>query len=1500
MTAWAEANQHALVGELARVRAALEGQPAPAARARAGRHGARPRWPRSSGSRRSSATCCCCARASSSTASIADLCAHAHGDPARRFATFGLALAALDGAHWSALAPAAPLRRWQLVELADRELGDRAARCGSTSGSCTTWPGVDYLDERLDGLRRAGRAPRRSRRRRPPSPTRVARRGCDAAEPPARVALCGADAGRPRARSPPPPPRRLGLGLLVVRRRLPLGRPRREPLARLCEREAALSGAAAAGRVPRRATATRRAPRRVERFVDRLDAVVRDVGARAARRARAARAADRRRGRRRTPSSERCGATRSGRGPQRSTAVSTRLVVALRPRGGRRSPDAALARRPRRRTATCMARRSGTSAACRPGRGSTTSRSGSSPPPAGTTSCCPSRSARPCGRSPRRCGRARSSTSAGASRRARARGLGITALFAGAGGHRARRWPPRCSRASCELDLYRIDLSAVVSKYIGETEKNLRRVFDGAEGSGAILLFDEADALFGKRTEVRDSHDRYANIEVSYLLQRMEAYRGLAILTTNLEGALDQAFLRRLRFVVRFPFPDAAQRREIWRRAFPAATPLGAVDVDALARLDVAGGNIRNIAVNAAFLAADAGERGRDGARRSRRRGPSTRSSSGRCPSSSSRGGDERRAVPSCAIEHLVLEGVRPADARAGRRGARARAGAGSSASAGCRTRGRLRAGGRPGLDRRAGGRVAGGARRAARGRDLRAAERHEGRAAGNVVAQPRRRRTRPPVGARCPLPSRRRSPRPASRSTSRVRGEMERRLGHDFGDVRVHADAQAAAAARPLDADAFTSGADIVFGAGRYRPGAEDGRRLIAHELVHTLQQGAAAPPRRCRSACRRSPTPTRSSARRPTSPARVAAGETVAARSAVTVARPGGARPDRPPGPRRARAPARRGARLARGRPRARRRHRAPARLRPRRRVRPRQAPSRAARAGDPRGGRAPSSAVASPPRARPTLPRRSLPSSSRRRRRARQRPLRPTAPPSLRPSRPAPVETERPRGGPPKRRRGRGDARAGGDETAAPDGRSQSRSAEPEGPVAEPSSQGEVGAGRAGGRRGARPSSPQTARAGAETSDRAVPATAEAPEPEEDAADAAPVDETEAEALGGARRGEAEDVDEALDSAPRTAGSADAATAGGGTAPRRGQADTPDAEAAPAEALRRPRGGRRAARRERWPTAGGEPPSPEQEPEPRRAARGPSPSPTRRPSSSRRPPRCAEEDEAPAEPRAGGDRRGRAGRDRSRRAAETRSRPTRSSPRRSPPPTRRRRSTSAATRAAAAPIEEPAEPETPDLSEADPAAAMEAAGDAPAGPVRGRADRRRRRGVALGRRPARGARRAAAGARPTRPARRPPRSSPPRATTRPSRSQAPEPRSQRAPEPPAPAPPLAVAPLPPAPPPVAGRARRRRSRAAPQGELSRTAARRSRPRSGAAGARPGARRRRRPPPRRSRSKAPPTRSVRTTSARSSRPPPAAALADGSARRSCSPPASSASSRT
>jgi hypothetical protein len=186
-------------------------------------------------------------------------------------------------------------------------------------------------------------------------------------------------------------------------------------------------------------------------------------------------------------------------------------------------------------------------------------------------------------------------------------GFGISVLFAGASGT-GKTLAAEVLANDLKLDLYRIDLSQVVSKYIGETEKNLRRVFDEAEEGGAVLLFDEADALFGKRSEVKDSHDRYANIEISYLLQRMESYRGLAILTSNMKSSLDPAFLRRIRFIVQFPFPDKAQRTAIWQRIFPGKMPTKGLDMEKLARLNLAGGNIRNIALNAAFLAAEAGE----------------------------------------------------------------------------------------------------------------------------------------------------------------------------------------------------------------------------------------------------------------------------------------------------------------------------------------------------------------------------------------------------------------------------------------------------------------------------------------------------------------------------------------------------------------------------------------------------------------------------------------------------------------------------------------------------------------------------------------------------------------------------------------------------------------------------------------------------------------------------------------------------------------------------
>jgi len=186
------------------------------------------------------------------------------------------------------------------------------------------------------------------------------------------------------------------------------------------------------------------------------------------------------------------------------------------------------------------------------------------------------------------------------------RGLGINALFAGESGT-GKTLAAEVIAHELKLNLYRIDLSQVVSKYIGETEKNLRKLFDAAEDGGTILFFDEADALFGKRSEVKDSHDRYANIEINYLLQRMEAYRGLAILATNMKSALDTAFMRRLRFIVDFSFPGVPERKRIWERAFPKETEKEGLDYDRLARFSLTGGSIQNIAINAAFLAARIG-----------------------------------------------------------------------------------------------------------------------------------------------------------------------------------------------------------------------------------------------------------------------------------------------------------------------------------------------------------------------------------------------------------------------------------------------------------------------------------------------------------------------------------------------------------------------------------------------------------------------------------------------------------------------------------------------------------------------------------------------------------------------------------------------------------------------------------------------------------------------------------------------------------------------------
>ncbi|MCC4800621.1 AAA family ATPase [Enterovibrio norvegicus] len=188
------------------------------------------------------------------------------------------------------------------------------------------------------------------------------------------------------------------------------------------------------------------------------------------------------------------------------------------------------------------------------------------------------------------------------------RGMGISAMFCGDSGT-GKTMAAEAIASALELDLYRIDLSSVISKYIGETEKKMRELFQAAEQCGAILFFDEADALFGKRSDVKSSNDRYANIGIDDLLQRIESYRGLAILATNLKSSIDKAFLRRLRFVVDFPFPGPAERERIWRTVFPPQTPLSDdVDPVRLSRLNLTGGSIHNVALNGAFLAAQHNE----------------------------------------------------------------------------------------------------------------------------------------------------------------------------------------------------------------------------------------------------------------------------------------------------------------------------------------------------------------------------------------------------------------------------------------------------------------------------------------------------------------------------------------------------------------------------------------------------------------------------------------------------------------------------------------------------------------------------------------------------------------------------------------------------------------------------------------------------------------------------------------------------------------------------
>jgi len=607
--AWAQANQRNLLDALARVRRALERHADPSAPAEPA-----PPGPGSEGDAPDSALVRLCEALELSPfeRDVLLMCAGVELDAAFGAAvraagggaarpTFALALAALPDAHWSALAPAAPLRYWRLVEVAAGETL-AASPLRADERILHYLAGVDGIDERLHGVAE----PLPEAAPLPPSHARAAERLAEhwvASGPlPPLPFLCGDERAGKRAVAAAATAA-LALAAWSARAAdLPAAAAERETLARLWEREAVLTGAALLVEVDDadppetlRAAVT---------FAERLRA----PAAVAAREplATAARPAvrvdvDR------PPADEQRALWRAALGDD-GAALNGALdpLVAQFHLGVREIAQAAAQALPGPAAGGALAARLW--AACRrQARPRLDELAQRIEPAAGWDDLVlPEPQAltlRQVAAQVRHRWRVHETWGFG---RPGARGMGVSALFTGPSGT-GKTLAAEVIAAELELDLYRIDLSQVVNKYVGETEKNLRRVFDAAEEGGAVLLFDEADALFGKRSAVKDAHDRYANIEVSYLLQRMESYRGLAVLTTNLKDSLDPAFLRRLRFVVSFPFPDPAQRAEIWRRAFPPATPTEGLDPGKLAGLSVAGGNIRNIALGAAFLAADDG-----------------------------------------------------------------------------------------------------------------------------------------------------------------------------------------------------------------------------------------------------------------------------------------------------------------------------------------------------------------------------------------------------------------------------------------------------------------------------------------------------------------------------------------------------------------------------------------------------------------------------------------------------------------------------------------------------------------------------------------------------------------------------------------------------------------------------------------------------------------------------------------------------------------------------
>ncbi|MCC5480619.1 AAA family ATPase [Streptomyces barringtoniae] len=552
----------------------------------------------------------------------ASRCAASGGEPARPYPTFSLALAALDDAHWSALAPVGPLRRWRLLELDDRDgsVALTASRLRIDERILHFLVGVDYLDVRLHGLLSRIATPTAAL---PPAHEGTAREvsaSWAAAELDAlpHVELVGADR-QTRWEIAAAAARESGLTLYAVSAEdLPTDPGDRDQLARLWQREAVLLPAAllveshdgasvSLGEAPSGLSA-----RDTSAAVDALTAglavplvLSADDPRPATARARAERVT--------VPAlsaEEQLDVWTAALGDLPDvTEIGLRGLVAQfsLPAHVIRSAATSVRRSPDDGEGgsdpTQLAWRAGLVEA----RMALDELGRRVEPRAGWDDLVVAERQRAILREivahVRRRGTVHQEWGFESVLR---RGLGVTALFAGGSGT-GKTLAAEVMAGELGVDLFVIDLSQVVSKYIGETEKNLRRVFDAAERGGALLLFDEADSLFGKRSEVKDSHDRYANLEVSYLLMRMEAYRGLAVLTTNMKKALDNAFMRRIRFVVDFPFPSVPERAEIWRRVIPDRTPTEGLDPVRLAQLTVAGGSIRNIALAGAFLAAEEG-----------------------------------------------------------------------------------------------------------------------------------------------------------------------------------------------------------------------------------------------------------------------------------------------------------------------------------------------------------------------------------------------------------------------------------------------------------------------------------------------------------------------------------------------------------------------------------------------------------------------------------------------------------------------------------------------------------------------------------------------------------------------------------------------------------------------------------------------------------------------------------------------------------------------------